>query len=142
MAFAVPIMMAAGAIVQGAQQKNAADYNAAVMEQEKKTALAQGYEAEAQQRRAGTAAIGREVAAAGQSGGGYGGSVGRVVKQSAVNTELDALNIRYKAAMQAWGYGEQASNLEMQGRQAQTNSFIKAGSALLSGYANYGTNLG
>ncbi len=137
MAVALPFIMAAGAAVQGVQQTSAADANAATYGIESKVASTQGYEAEAQQRREGAEAIGRSVTAAGQSGGGYGGSTGRAIGQSALNANLDALNIRYKAQLQKWGFGAQSQNLKDESAVVGTSSIFKAGAQLLRGYGNY-----
>lgn len=126
---------AAGSVVQGIQQKNAADANARIQAQEGAIAAAQGYSAEATQRRQGTMALGRETAAVGQAGGGYGGSAGRVLDQSATNAELDALNVRYKAGLQKWGYDTQSSLTQREGSDELGTSFALAGTKLLQGYS-------
>lgn len=137
-------MSAYGAYQQGQASSNSAGANAATYREEAATTLSQGYEAEAQQRRRGADVIGREVTAAGQAGAGYGGSVGRSIRQSAVNTELDALNIRYKAGLQAWAYRTQGANLSAESGIFSQVGNMRAGAALLKGYSNYtsGTNLG
>ena len=138
MAVALPfILMAAGSGIQGMQQQNALRNNATTYAQEGSIASAQGYEAEAQQRRKTSQILGAEVAGAGQAGAGYQGSTGRMIGQSATNAELDALNIRYKSQLQKWAYTTQASNLQQESQTAGTNSFFKAGASLLTGYANY-----
>ena len=140
------IFSAAGAATQGVAQANASAYNSAVYGYEAKTAATQGYEAEATQRRQNAAVIGREISGAGQAGAGYGGSAGRSIGQSAMNAELDALNIRYKAGLQKWAYSNQSSNLAQEGSTAMNSSVFRAGAALLKGYSsNYlspGTDLG
>lgn len=146
MAIALPLIgliaSGAGAAAQGVAQSNALASNAATYSLEGKTAAAQGYEAEAQQRRQGAQVIGREVAGAGQAGAGYQGSTGNVIGQSAVNTELDALNIRYKAQLQKWSYATQSSNLASESATAGNAGFLKTGAALLKGYSSNYTNPG
>lgn len=144
MAFLPLAITALGALKSGSDQANAANANATVYGYEGKTAAAQGYEAEAQQRRNTAEVIGSETAAAGQAGGGYGGSTGRRIGQSQVNAELDAMNIRYKSQLQKWSYASQAQNLKDQAGTATTNSFLNAGGSLLKGYSkNYtSTDLG
>lgn len=142
MAAALPLLMtygaAAGAVYQGVQQKNAADANARVQQQEATVASRQGYAAEESQRREGTLAIGRQTAAIGQAGGGYGGSAGRELAASAQNAELDALNIRYKAGLQRWGYTTQAGLTKREGQDDMASSFVLAGTkALKSKYGGY-----
>lgn len=128
--------MAGAGVAQGMSAKNTADQNAGIQRQEAGIAASQGYAAEANQRRQGADVIGRQVAAAGQAGGGYGGSVGRSIGQSAQNAELDALNIRYKAGLARWGYSTQADFTQQQGKDAQGASILRAGSALLSSYSS------
>lgn len=141
MAVAIPLI---GALAQGMGQKNADDANARTYAEEGTLAAAQGYSAEANQRRVGSMAIGHEIAAAGQAGGGYGGSVGRSISQSAQNAEMDDLNVRYKAGMQKWSYLTQSGNLRQEGNDAMATSTFRAGAALLKGSsASYlGTDLG
>jgi hypothetical protein len=136
---------AGGAAFQGAQQANALNNNATVMGYEGTTAAAQGYQAEANLRRRTAMILGNEQAAAGQAGAGYGGSVGRSIKQSALNMELDALNVRYKSQLQKWGYNTQAGFLRTAADAAQSAGTLRAGAALLTGVGNYygsGTGLG
>lgn len=138
MAFAIPLIGLAGSVIQGASQQGADDANAAIYNQEARTARAQGYEAEATQRRHGALELGAARAGAGQAGAGYGGSTGRAIGQSSLNAELDALNIRYKQNLQSWSYDTQASNLRQEGKNALVSSGIRAGASLLKGYSNYG----
>lgn len=142
MAAAIPliglVVSGVGAVASGVQKSEAAAANATSMNYEARTAASQGYEAEAAQRRKTGMILGSEIAAAGQSGTGYGGSTGRSVNQSALNMEKDALNIRYKAQLQKWGYQTQASNITAEGQQEATSDYLKAGGALLRGYSgNY-----
>lgn len=144
MAMAIPLLMAGGSVAQGISQKNADDQNAATYRQEGAVGAAQGYSAEATQRQRGSEIIDEKVAAAGQAGAGYGGSVGRSISQSALRAEQDALNIRYKAGLQKWSYFTQARNLNNEGTDAQGAGFLRAGSALLRGSASsyVGSDLG
>lgn len=145
MAFAPLIglaLSAGGAAASGVAQSDASAYNASIYANEGKTAGAQGYEAEAQQRRNTAEVISSETAAAGQAGGGYGGSTGRRIGQSAVNAELDAMNIRYKSQLQRWSYDTQSANLRSEARTAGNAGFLKAGGALLKGYSNNYTGAG
>lgn len=129
---------AVGAVTSAVQKSDASAVNAATMRDEAKTAAAQGFEAEAAQRRKTGIILGSEAAAAGQAGAGYGGSTGRVLQQSALNAEKDALNIRYKAQLQKWGYTTQAGNIAYEGQQESNAGFLKAGASLLRGYSgNY-----
>lgn len=130
-------LQAFGSIQQGRDQSQSLAYNAASMRQQADITSAQGYEEEARQRQVGAEAAGRSVAAAGQAGAGYGGSTGDVIRQGAVNAELDARSIRYKAAIGRWGYMAQADNLDREAKTARRSGLLKAGAALLQGYGNY-----
>lgn len=144
MAMAIPFVMAAGSLIQGANQSTADATNASTMASEGRIAATQGYAAEAQQRRRTAMVIGSETAGAGQAGAGYGGSVGRAISQSSVNAEQDALSIRYKSQLQKWGYDTQATNLNEEGRTAMSSGLLRAGASLLKGYSKgyAGTDLG
>lgn len=127
-----------GAAQQGSDQASALRANSAIYSREGQIAATQGYQQEAQQRRRTAEELGSERAAAGQSGGGYGGSTGRMIGQSALNAELDALNIRYKSQLQKWAYTTQAANLSDEAGTAERSGILRAGAALLKGYSqNY-----
>jgi hypothetical protein len=77
--------------------------------------------------------LGRQAAAFGAAGVGYGGSSEIALDQSAVNQELDALNTRYKGAITGWGYGAQAQLDQAQARDQRLSSSLLAGAQLLKG---------
>lgn len=136
MAFAaalVPYLAAAGAAYQGIKQSQAADYNAKVASQQESNAVNQAAAQEGMVRRNSREALGRQAAAFGAAGVGYGGSAEGALDQSAVNQELDALNTRYKGAITGWGYGAQASLDKEQGQQESVAGGLLAGAALLKG---------
>ena len=60
--------------------------------------------------------------------------------QSAVNAELDALNIRYRADLRGKGLLAQSQNVRNQGNTEALNGWLGAGAQLLKGNAanNYG----
>ena len=103
-------MEAVGSIVKGnAQaagynaQAQANYYNAQVMQQNARVATEQANAREELQRRRFGELQGQAIAAAAQSGAGMEGSNADVLKQNAINAELDALTIRYEGEMQARG---------------------------------------
>jgi len=133
-----PALQAVGGVTQGISEANAMRANARTYGTEGAIAAAQGFEQEAQTRRSTARALGRETAAVGQAGGGYGGSAGRALAQSARNMELDALNVRYKSQLQRWAYDTQAGYLRSDAKVAEAGGVMKAGAALLKGYgSNY-----
>ena len=128
----------AGALVQGVQQKQAQDFNAQVMTQQRDTSINQANAAEGQVRRQSREAFGRQVAAFGAAGVGYGGSTETALDQSLLNQEADALSTRYKGAITGHGYDVQAGIDRSQGSTDMTRGSLMAGAALLKGIgSNY-----
>jgi cobalamin-dependent methionine synthase I len=76
-------------------------------------------------------ALGKQEAAFGAAGVGYGGSSETSLDQSAVNQEYDALKTRYKGASTAYGYGVQSGIDKSEGNTEMTQSGLLAGSQLL-----------
>ena len=133
---AVPYFITAiGALKQGQDAKNAADYNAGILRQEGRSAEQVSLVQEQTQRQQGREFLGRQAAAIGQSGVGYGGSSEGIMDQSAQNAELDALNVRYRGVLTKFGYGAQADNLVSEGNAAQSSWYLNAFSGLLAGGA-------
>lgn len=75
--------------------------------------------AENQFRRQSRELLSQQVAAIGESGIGYGGSSAEVMQQSAIDAELDALNIRYEGELRRQGLKQQAK-LARRGSRAVT----------------------
>jgi hypothetical protein len=86
---------AASAAAKSAAQ--ASDYNAAIAAQNAQTASEQGNANEEAQRRKARMVMGAQRAALAEAGIGSDGTASDLVEQSAVNAEMDALNIRYGA---------------------------------------------
>ena len=106
----IPIAIAvAGAVQQGVAKKQASDFNAKVDFQEAQAARGSALNQENLQRRQSKELVGREEAAFGSSGAGYGGSSATAIHESSLNTEMDALNTRYKGSLAAYGYLQQSS---------------------------------
>lgn len=132
---------------QAAQAKaaqQASEYNAAIARNNAQLTLEQGNANEEAQRRHARIVMGQQRAALQEAGIGSEGTASDLYQQSAESAELDALNIRYGATLQANSYLNQ-SNLDMtQARQYARNassasnaSFVGAGASLLAGYGNY-----
>lgn len=158
MAAALPFIVAGlsaySAISQGMQananaknQAAAAEYNAAQGQANARTALQAANANEEQQRRTARQFLGQQRAALSESGLGLDGTGSGIYEQSALNSELDALNIRYEGQQQANAFKTGAA-LDMQsakatrasGKNALTAGFINAGTAGLTGYNNYTNN--
>lgn len=126
-------LMAAGAMGQAGAQKSAASYNASWLRQESSSVASQYEQEEASQRRRNALQTGNMEAAAAQAGISSGPSAQMLEKQSIVNQELDALNLRYMGQVRATTYAAQAQNVQNEGGIAATNSYLRAGGALLKG---------
>lgn len=129
MAFA-PLLMTAAATAYSAYSKGQADkYNSQVEKGEQSASINQSNAEEGMVRRSGREAEGRQAAAFGSAGVGYGGSSAGALDQTAVNEEMDALNTRYKGNFTGYGYGVQSNLDKQQGNQQN----VLAGAALLKG---------
>lgn len=136
MAFAAPLipyLTAAGAAYGAVSQSNAASYNAKVTGQEQKLSVDQGNAGANMVRRASRESLGRQSAAFGAAGVGYGGSSEGALDQSAVNQEMDALNTKYKGTLTGYGYGVQSGLDQSESKQYAGQAGLLAGSALLKG---------
>jgi hypothetical protein len=137
MAFLPAILpyVAAGASAAGAiKQSQASTYNAKVDQGEANLSVDQANAQEGLVRRQGREALGRQAAAFGAAGVGYGGSSETALDQSSINSEMDALNTRYKGAITGYGYDAEAGI-----QKSQANQYgLMAGAALLKGFgSNY-----
>lgn len=142
---------AVGAIQQGEAQAQsqraqaqANEYNATVARNNATIASDQANAKEEAQRRHFAALQGQAVAGVAQSGTGFDGSNMDVLKQNAINNELDALTIRYEGQNQAKGLIAQsqldtynAGVNRMNADNAQTSGYLNAGANILSGAAKY-----
>lgn len=128
-----PYLSAAGAAYQGIKAKQSADFNSAVAGNEQKLSVDQANAQEGLVRRSSREALGRQAAAFGAAGVGYGGSSEISLDQSAVNQELDALNTRYKGAITGYGYGVQSQIDRTEGNEKAVSGGLLAGAALLKG---------
>lgn len=138
MAMFIPAAVSAfGELKQGADAKQAGDFNAAMADQGASATLQQSGQSEMMQRRSAQIALGDQAAAMGEAGVAGSPSSEAVQRQSSVNAELDALNIRYKGKLAAWGMRAQGSLAKMEGDNAQTSSNLRAGARLLTAAGNY-----
>lgn len=140
MAIAPLLVTAIGAGVQGAQAKNAADYNSKVMGIEGQVSGMEANEATNTNLRQSRMALGKSTAAAVESGGGISGSTGAVLHQNTVNAELDALNTRYAGILRRDSFDEQARNDKFEGQNAETSAFLSGAGSLLK--QSYGAKTG
>lgn len=131
MSFTKDLLGAYASGQQSATDKATGEYNAAVDMSEAASARQQGVVQEGIVRNASREAFGRQLAAFGAAGVGYGGSTAGVLRQSAVNQELDALSTRYKANMTGWAYENDARLAKYEGRvRSQQDTLRGVGSIL------------
>lgn len=148
MAAAIPFVIAGmsaySAISQGSQQSaamrqqaEAESRNQQLLIEQARVARQQAGADEEAQRRENRQLLATQRAAIGQSGIGFGGTPGLLHEDTAMQAELDALNIRY-------GGEQQAANLLNQANEAGISSRLLKGNAkqaMRSGYLNAGTSL-
>lgn len=143
---------AAGAIssanANSANQKAAADaanYNATVDAQKADTVLQQSSVTQEQQRRKSAIYLGSQRAAVGESGIGLSeGSGFDITQQSAINSELDALNIQYEGNLNSRSMKQQgtldvaaANNANANASSIKQAGYVSAGASILSGVGGY-----
>lgn len=144
---------AVGAIQQGQAAKaqarskaQANEYNAKVREMQASVEREQASRREERQRRRARQIQGAQRAAISQAGIGLMGSALDIEEQSAVNAEMDALNIRYEGERNAIGMLNDArleeyyadANREA-GSNAMKGAYLSAGASILSGASSYKT---
>ncbi len=117
-----------GTLVKGAAAKEAGKYQRDVAYAEAKEELTIGNAEELRVRDAARMTMGNQVAAQAESGFGVGtGSALRSLEESAINAELDRLNIRRAAQGRAAGLRIQGKLAARAGRHAWRASIVKAG---------------
>ena len=142
-AFAAPLMIASaamqavGSIAQGNAANAAAQANATALSNQAEAELRASGAREEQQRRQNRQFLGAQRAALAQAGIGVDGSAYDIARQSAINAELDALNIRYEGQLRSKNLRDQATITRFEGKQAKTAGYLGAGAAILGGVSNY-----
>lgn len=135
-AIAGVLVSAAGAIYSGMQQKQAADYNAKVAENQAQSIQNKAMYEEQIHRERVRKILSAQRSVFGASGlDTASGSPLLVREDSAMQGEMDAMAIRYGGDVEAANARSAANLYRMQGRTAQTAGFIQAGGSLLSGGA-------
>lgn len=144
MAAAIPFVIAGisayGAIQQGQQSAQASQDNAALAEVQAKSALQQGVSREDDLRRQQAQFSGEERARTAQSGTGFEGSNADLAKQNATLQQLDLLNTRYNAQLQASGLMAQAAQDKTAAKNATKNAGLSAAGSIVGGIGQYKQN--
>jgi hypothetical protein len=135
-AAAAPYLAAGSAVYSAGKSAQTSLYNSKVAQNEANLSVNQAGAQEGLVLRSGRQQLGRQAAAFGAAGVGYGGSSETALDNSAVNDELDALNTKYRGALTGYGYGVESQNYQNQGQQQS----LLAGAALLKGIGSNYTN--
>lgn len=156
-AFAAPLLLAGtaiqafGAIQQGNaaaasynSQAQANEYNARIQRSQAEETARQAGAREDLQRRQARAVMGRQLAGTAQAGVGLTGSSADLFRQSLVDAETDALNIRYEGEQTRVGLLNQANLQDWEAATARGNAktarragYLSAAGALASGAFMY-----
>jgi hypothetical protein len=146
------VVGAASAGIQGMQasgqaktQADAARYEASIAQQQAKTDLQIGASQEGAQRLQNVQVEGEQQAVLAQRNIGVtSGSAQDVMRSTAIENELSALNIRYQGQLNAHGeqiYAQEAGTaaniFDSNAQNALTNGYLGAGTALLSATNSY-----
>lgn len=123
-------------VTSGIQQSNQAEAEADLANQNAKAAAQQAAAAEDATRRRSRSILARQRAAIAESGIGFGGSSEVLQQDSAVQAELDALNVRYEGRLRGLGLRADANIASQRGRNAMTGSVLSATGQLLGGGAD------
>jgi hypothetical protein len=132
------VMQGVAGYQQGQAQKETAQYNAGVLEQQSKQVQEAATATEAQQLRKSQGELGEQAAAFGQANVGTGPTVQGVERQSATDARLQALNTWYGGRIQGIEALQQARLEEYKGQVASHAGTM----ALISGGIGAATALG
>lgn len=128
-------------ILQGFQERNAYKANADMQRGQARVVIDQAAREEGAARRERDQIAGAQIAATGASGITSDSTETFIIDQ-AVQSELNALNARYRGAVEAAGLRNSATQNVHQARAALTGSFLKAGAQIVSGAAKGGASGG
>ncbi|WP_448950593.1 hypothetical protein [Labrys neptuniae] len=135
-------LSAIGAIQQGNAAKAQADAQADAYRRQALIESQTGeYQAQRRQDQI-NSTIGTQTALVGGSGVNFDGSPSDVIGSTASEGALDTSAIRWNAKNQADTLGYQAKLANIQGKNAQTGSYLSAAGNLFSGLGKLGTQLG
>jgi hypothetical protein len=94
------------------------------------------------QRRRNREFLARQRAAIGEAGIGFGGTTAKVQEQSAVEAELDALNIRYDGTLRRQGFMADAQMARARKKTVIRAGLMKAAGGLLGDAASVSQSMG
>jgi hypothetical protein len=130
---------AVGGVVQGISQQKAYNAAAAVDDQNSSNALTQGAFDQLDIEKRLRATQGEALAATAGNGVEVGtGSALDLLKQNAVNAQMDILSRKYEAALTAKNYSDKAAGERKAGRGALFGGILNAGASILTGMQGMG----
>ncbi len=135
-AYIAAYVSAGTAVASGVQQSQQADAEAELASKNAKAAAQQAAAAEDATRRRNRSILARQRAAIAESGIGFGGSSETLQQDSAVQAELDALNLRYEGRMRGLGFRADANIARQRSSNAMAGGFLSASGQLLGGAAD------
>lgn len=124
-----------GAMYQGQQAQQQANFNAAVAEKNARLSKQKAAVDEQRSRVASKKQLGSIRAGYAASGVNLEGTALDVLSESAATAELDALTIRYGGEMESQAFSEQAVQDRRAGEAAKTGSYMSGAGSLLMGGA-------
>lgn len=135
---ALPLLMAAGPIVQGVAGYQAGRYNKQVAGANAQAVEAEGAEQALRIRNAARVHMGRQIGAQAESGFeiGTGTAIDSLI-ESATNAELEAMEARRAAASRATAYRLQGRQAGMEGKNALIASLFSGAAAAVSAKQDY-----
>lgn len=139
---AATAMQVVGSIQQGRAAQQSSNYNAAIAVRNEGIARDQAQADAAASSRAANSHMGAMRAAYGASGVTMDGSPLDVLESSATLAELDKQNILYKGELKAMGYHDEAMLENQRGKNAVNQSYMNAGSNLITGLSKYKSQYG
>lgn len=133
------VLGAGGSIAEGNATAAEAGASARAAAANAAAAGQQAGQAEDAQRRQNREFMARQGAAIGEANIGRGGSAAVVQQQSAIEAELDALNIRYEGSLRRKGFEAEAAAARSRAKAARRGGFMKAaGQLIATGAKAYG----
>lgn len=123
----------ASALYSGIKARQTANANANIADQERLNAVDQANSQTNLVVRQGRENLGKEISAFGASGVGTSGTAAGALQETSLNSEMDALNTRYKGILTGWGYGVESQMDRTAAANAIPNAFMTAGARYLSG---------
>lgn len=123
-------------LASGYQQSQVAEAESDLAKENAKAAAEQASAAEDATRRRNRSILARQRAAIAESGIGFGGSSETLQQDSAVQAELDALNIRYEGRLRGLGFQTDANVARQRSRNAMAGGALSTAGQLLGGAAD------